>query len=272
MATTSPARRQVLPHPHTVLDELAPELHYDYAHETFKDRLRALITTNRYRRICDIGGGRTPLFTRDEVMDLGLDYTILDISQGELDHAPPGYRTMRADISAIPAEERRCQFDLVFSKYLAEHVRDGGAMHRNIFAMLRPGGRAFHYFPTMFAPAFVLNRLLPQGLSRVLKETFDPSQRGHPKFPALYSWCFGPTRKMRLRFAEIGYEIESYQPFYGTDYFLPIPGLRQLDAALSAWAARRRNPYLTSYVFVILRKPKDAGAPIHLVASQPDRD
>jgi SAM-dependent methyltransferase len=271
MATTSPARRQGLRRPQTVLDELAPELHYDHAHETFKDRLRALIAANHYRWICDIGGGRTPLFTLNEVKDLGLEYTILDISPEELAHAPAGYRTLSADICRIPAEERRPQFDLVFSKYLAEHVRDGAAMHRNIFAMLRPGGRAFHYFPTMFAPAFVINRLLPLGLSRMLKETFDPSQRGHPKFPALYSWCFGPTRKMRQRFAAIGYEIETYQPFYGTDYFLPIPVLRQLDAALSAWAARRRNPYLTSYAFVILRKPKDAGAPIRLVASQPDR-
>jgi SAM-dependent methyltransferase len=226
-----------------------------HAYLTYKDRVRELIIRGRCRAVCEIGGGRKPLFTAEEVSDLGLDYTILDISQEELDHAPAGYQTVCADICTAPADALTARFDLVFSVYLAEHVTDGATMHRNVYAMLHPAGRAFHYFPTLYSPAFVLNRLLPDRLTQFAKERIDPREREHPKFPARYSKCFGPTARMRQFFVDLGFDLEAYEPFYGTDYFRNIPLVGRVDGWLTDWAARRRNPYLTSYVFVVLRKP-----------------
>jgi SAM-dependent methyltransferase len=224
------------------------------AYHTHKERMRDLIVRNGYRRVGEIGGGRHPLFDPDEVGAMGLDYTIIDVTQDELDRAPAGYSKLCADIGTVSLEGLEERFDFVFSVYLAEHVKDGARMHRNIYAMLRPGGRAFHYFPTLFSPIFVLNRLMPDRLTQLAKTAIDPSLRGHPKFPAYYSKCLGPTPRMHRFFAELGYDVEAYEPFYGTDYFRKIPVLRRLDAWLTAWAARRRNPYLTSYAFLVLRK------------------
>jgi SAM-dependent methyltransferase len=229
-----------------------------YAYQTYKDRIRELIVTQGSRAICEIGGGRKPLFAVDEITRLGLDYTILDVSQEELDRAPAGYQKVCADVCTLPAGALVNQFDFMFSVYLAEHVTDGALMHRNIRAMLRPGGWAFHYFPTLFSPAFVLNRLLPTRLTHLAKLALDPSQRGHPKFPARYSGCYGPSPRMKKLFVDLGYEIQAYEPFYGTDYFRKLPILNRVDAWLTDWAASRQNPHLTSYVFLVLRKPTAA--------------
>lgn len=232
------------------------ELSHKYAFLTHKERIRELIVTNGYRSIAEIGAGRRPQFTPDEVSRLGLDYTIVDVSQRELDLAPSAYQKLCADICTIPVEAHRERFDLFFSIYLAEHVADGTTMHRNIYAMLRPGGRAFHYFPTLFSPAFVLNRVMPDRLTHLVKAAVDPGQRGFPKFPARYSGCFGPIPRMKRLFLDLGYEIDAYEPFYGTDYFTNFPLIREVDAWLTNWAARHRNPYLTSYAFLVLRKPE----------------
>lgn len=225
-----------------------------YAWRTYKERILELITANRYRTVADIGGGRKPLFSREEVEALGLQYTIIDISQSELDCAPSGYRKVCADICQLGPDVGE-RFDFMFSVYLMEHAADARAMHRNIYAMLNPGGRAFHYFPTLYSPVFVINRFTPNRLTHLVKQTLDPRQRGVPTFPARYSWCFGPTATMERRFAQLGYEIEAYEPFYGTDYLTKLPIVAQLDGWLTRWAARHRNRYLTSYAFLILRKP-----------------
>ena len=45
---------------------------------------------------------------------------------------------------------------------LAEHVPDGYRFHSNLFELLKPGGVAFHFMPTLYSPPFVINRLLPE--------------------------------------------------------------------------------------------------------------
>ena len=139
------------------LDEL--DFAYGVAHH--KEHCRRLITDNGFTTICEIGGGRAPLFSREEASTMGLDYTVLDISDKELRAAPDHVRKIEADIGALDLTRFSQRYDFMFSRMLAEHVRDGTAMHRNVLQLLRPGGMAFHFFPTLFTPAFVANRLLP---------------------------------------------------------------------------------------------------------------
>lgn len=230
------------------------ELDAEYAASGFKAKVVDLIATNRFTSVCDLGGGSRPLLTLEEVAELGLDYTILDISQEQLDRAPEAYGKVRADIcEAVTTLGPSERFDLMFSKMVAEHVRDGEAMHRNVFALLRPGGIAFHFFPTLFSPVFVVNRVLPERLARPLCHTAFSKEK--EKFPARYSKCYGPTASMRRLFERIGYEILEHRPFYRSGYFARVPVLRELDDLLGAWAARRNSPWLCSYAYLVLRKP-----------------
>ena len=227
-------------------------LDFAWAFEDFRDHCRRAIDVNDAETVCDVGGGWRPLFSIDDIHDLGVNYTVLDVSRHSLERTPPAYQTVCADI-CNPPRELDAAFDLVFSMFVAEHVRDGAAMHRSIFEMLRPGGVALHVFPTLYHPAFVANKLLPEQLTqRLVRRLVHHAD----KFPARYSWCFGPTRSMHDRLRAIGYEVLEFRPYYGTYYLGRLPVLRAVDDGLSRWAARRRMPYLTSFARLELRKPE----------------
>jgi SAM-dependent methyltransferase len=229
------------------------ELSHGEAFARHKDHCRRLIDEHRLHDICEIGGGRSPLFAGDEIRSMGASYTILDISPEELALAPGEYEKMCVDI-CTPAQPANVQrFDFMFSRCVAEHVSSGDAMHRNVYRMLKPGGIAFHFFPTLYSPAFVANRLLPQGLTSAVKARLVPGSA--PKFPARYSRCNGPTLRMRRFLEAIGYEILEFRPFYGTAYFGRLPVLRTFDERLTSWAANRRSTHLTSFAYLILHRP-----------------
>jgi SAM-dependent methyltransferase len=217
------------------------------------------IARDGHRSVCEIGGGRKPLLDLPVVRELGVEYTVMDVSQGELDRAPEGYSTECADICDPAVTRLGERYDVVLSRMVAEHVPDGAAMHRNVLGILRPGGVAFHFFPTLYTPVFVANRLMPDRLTDAVQRRI--AARDEPKFPARYSLCRGPTPRAVAALTAMGYEVEEYRPFYGTDYLKSVPVLGAIDDAIAAWAARRRNPWLTSYAFLRLRKPaRAAGA------------
>lgn len=234
---------------------LDAELDFRTAWQGHAATCRTLIERHRARAVCEIGGGRSPLFSPAELAELGLDYTLLDISAEELAAAPAGYDTLCADICSPNLADAAPRFDLMFSKMVAEHVPDGERMHRNVHQLLHPGGIAFHFFPTLFAPVFVLNRVLPERLTSWALERGLP--RDAPKFPALYSKCFGPTQRMHRFFTGLGYEVLEYRPFYGYEYLDRVPVLRRIDAGFWAWSGRRHSTRFTSFAYLVLRKPPD---------------
>ena len=231
----------------------AGALDYRRAFADFEPTVRRLIAENGHHNIGDIGGGRTPLLWPREVAELGVDYTLLDVSPAELELAPEGHHTLCMDITAPLDQANHQRFDLIFSKFVAEHVPDGAAMHRNILSMLRPGGHAFHLFPTLYHPAFVVNRLLPMHLTDRMRNAMSGVK--YPKFPAVYSMCRGPSPGRIAAFRTMGYEVVAYTGFYGTPYLRRIPLVNTADEAVNAWLARRRIRNLTSYAYLLLRRP-----------------
>jgi SAM-dependent methyltransferase len=237
------------------MSTMTQQLDYTAAFAGFEPKVLELIRENGHTEICDIGGGRTPLLWPREVEELGVEYTLMDVSEEELALAPKGHKTLALDITAPLDPSHHERFDLIFSKFVAEHVPDGGAMHRNIFSMLRPGGHAFHLFPTLYHPAFVANRILPMHMTDRLRNA--AAGVAYPKFPAVYSMCFGPTPEREAAFRAMGYEVVEYTGFYGTPYLRRVPGLNAVDAKVNAWLARRRVRNLTSYAYLLLRRPAE---------------
>jgi 2-polyprenyl-3-methyl-5-hydroxy-6-metoxy-1,4-benzoquinol methylase len=215
-----------------------------------------LINEFKVRRVCDVGGGAHPSLSLDEVRSLGLDYTLLDISAKELAKAPPGYTKLHADI--IKQQGRVPQgFDLVISTMLAEHVRSGADFHNNVRAMLKPGGVACHFFPTLYALPLLMNSLIPERLSRWLLDRFAPPDAVHLKFPAFYSWCRGPSRRQIRRLERLGYTVLGYYGFFGHDYYLKVPVLRTVHAALAKFLVAHPVPQWTSRAIVVLQRKRD---------------
>ena len=133
--------------------------------------VESLVEQYGARKICDIGGGANPVLPLQFIIDNQLDCTILDISSAELEKAPIGYKKLVQDIEAENSVQTN-QFDLVVSKMMAEHLRNGKLFHKNIFSMLKPGGVAIHYFPTLYALPFLVNKLIPDRISSFLLDIF----------------------------------------------------------------------------------------------------
>lgn len=230
---------------------LGPEAWSEFPH-----LIHRLASRSSVRRVCELGGGANPLLPLEFVRQRDLSYTILDISAEELAKAPAAYEKIQADLSSkefSPSGE----FDFVFDKMLVEHVADAETFHRNVFRMLAPNGIAVHFFPTLYAFPFVVNLLFPERAAYHLLDLLSPRDKyWKKKFPAHYDWCFGPTEAQIRRFEGLGYEVVGYRGFYGHGrYYRKIPPLRKLHEAMMRTLVRRPIPALTSFAWVMLRKP-----------------
>lgn len=219
----------------------------------YDDTLRSLVASYPNADILELGGGRRPSFRLSDMPTNLKSYTVNDISESELSLVPDGYDKACFDVSG-DASAFEGRYDVVFSRFLAEHVRDGRAMHRNVHKVLKPGGVAFHLIPTLYALPFVINRLLPERIGQKVLDIFSPRREISPKFPAYYSQCYGDTRAMRRLFKDIGYERVEIRNFYGHFYYETIPGLRDLEKWFSELAARHQWSAVSSYAYIFAFK------------------
>ena len=223
----------------------------------FEQRVAGVARESGAVAVGELGGGANPTVGLPELVGRSLDQTVLDISPEELARTPADVERLCVDLCAEtpPVEDR---FDLVYSRMLCEHVRSGRTFHRNCYAALRPGGYAVHFFPALTAVPFALNRVLPTSLSRRLVERLFPARRRggkHAKFPARYSWCFGPTPSQLARFRSVGFEVVACDVGIGHGYYDRIPVLRGLERAKARLVLRHPSPWLAAYVVVVLRRP-----------------
>ena len=215
----------------------------------YGDELKAIVEEYPSADVLELGAGRWPSFPLSEMPPNVRSYTVNDISEHELSLLPDGYEKARFDVSGDAAAFRDT-YDVVFSRFLAEHVPDGPAMHRNVFEVLRKGGVAFHLIPTLYALPFLINKLLPERLTYSLLKRLSPRRAISPKFPAYYSACYGNPEKMKRLLASIGYSHVEVRNFYGHFYYEKIPGVRQVHERFSSVAANRDWHLLSSYAYV----------------------
>ncbi len=227
----------------------------EYEWANFSSYIQGLLKEHQPQVICDIGGGKNPLLAVDYLRKHQLECTILDISRDELDKAPTGYRKLLQNIEALEFHINS-QFDFVYSRMLAEHIHNGLAFHKNVYAMLKPGGIAVHLFPTLFAMPFLINKIMPEGISSVLLDIFAPRDRNHrAKFRAYYNRCYGPIPAMIKMLESVGFEIIEYHGLIGHVYFNHVPIIREIHRIYSNFLLRHPNPYLTSFARITLRRP-----------------
>ena len=220
--------------------------------------VRRLVEEQGVRSVCDFGGGANPVLSLDFVERLSLRYLIVDASAEELAKAPDGYATRVLDLMAPGADLGGEPFDLVVSKFVAEHVADPAAFHGAVRRAVRPGGLAAHFFPTLPSPPYAVNRLLSGSPSRWLRDLLQPGARGrggHERaFPAYYRWCAGPSRRQYRRLASEGFEVVDYVVLVGHRYYERFPRVQRAADAVSRQALRLRHPAISTYAAVVLRR------------------
>lgn len=215
----------------------------------YGDTLKSVVASFPHAAVLELGAGRRPSFTLEEMPSSIQSYTVNDISAEELALLPQGYDEACFDVSG-DASNFSDHYDVVFSRFLAEHVSDGEAMHRNVHQVLRPGGVAFHLIPTLYALPFVINKLLPERLTGWVLAKFAPRRAINPKFPAFYSMCYGNPERMGRVLKKIGYSKVEIRNFYGHFYYEKIPVVRTLHRRFSELAAKRNWTSLSTYAYI----------------------
>ncbi len=167
--------------------------------------------------IYDIGGGSRPYIGRAEKAEKSLTVIGTDISQSELEAAPPGAydRIICADITRYTGEEKA---DLIICQAVMEHVRDSDGAFRGISTILKPGGVALLFMPSRNALFARLNLLLPESWKRkILFSLFPHKAEGHDGFPAFYDQC--TPRRFRALAEKYNMTVEELHSYYISSYF-----------------------------------------------------
>ena len=215
----------------------------------YADELKRIVASRENADILELGAGRWASFTREEMPGSVRSYTVNDISEAELSLLPEGYDKACFDVCG-DATNFADTYDVVFSRFLAEHVPDGEAMHRNVFQVLRPGGTAFHLIPTLYAVPFVINKYLPETITDMALSLFSPRRSISPKFPAPYSACYANPDRMTGMLMDIGYREVQFRNFYGHFYYERIPILKQMHEKFSELAANRDWHIFGTYAYI----------------------
>ncbi len=222
--------------------------------------LEAIIRARKINRVADLGGGANPMLASDFVARENIDYTVFDIDQRELDKAPTAYHKICVDISApksaFMAAVGEKTYDMVFSHMFIEHLQDAEASHKNIFAMLAPGGLAIHMYPLPYMIPLAINRLLPEWLTRMMVRVAQPNRAldgNAGKFPAYYRMCLNPSATTRRRFEALGYMVREHVAYIGHSYYDRLAPLAWLEEKMRAVLVKLRIP-MTSVAVIILER------------------
>ncbi len=231
--------------------------HHQEAWNNHYSYLTDLIIRKNLKKICEIGGGANPLLPLSFIEQHDLEYVVLDVSAEELSKAPEGYSKVMGDITSDNIDHLGKDYDLIFSKMLAEHVMHGITFHQNIKQLLKPGGMAFHFFPTLYSLPFTLNKIVPESFSLKLLSYISKERNNmgnHGKFPAYYSMCYGPTKKQINILQQLGYRVDAYTGFFGHDYFKNMGMLHWISNLTTRLLLKYPIARLTSYSYVVLTK------------------
>ena len=207
--------------------------------------------------IGELGGGANPTLGLTESSDRALELTVLDISPSELERTPQQVKTLCVDLCAgePPVRDR---FDLVFCGCCA-NTSDPAA---------RSTPTATPPFDPVATPCTSSRRRRPSrslstgccppgSASASGRPSSRPGNGGgkHGKFPARYSWCWGPTAAQLRRYRSVGFEIVSCDVGVGHGYYDRFPPLQALEQAKAAYVLKHPSPWLAAYVYVVLRRP-----------------
>ncbi|HLW90382.1 MAG TPA: methyltransferase domain-containing protein [Roseiarcus sp.] len=207
-------------------------------------------------RMLEVGGGRGPLLQPAEAAAAGIAVTINDIDARELSFAPKEFDKAEFDISGDIDPTLSGAFDLIVSRMVMEHVGDARRAWSNIAALLKPSGVAMAFHPTLYAPPFLINLMLPDTMTGPVLRWFFPNRHDgdYPKFPARYQMCVSDPARVGPILRSCGFREALIVPFWGHGYFRAVPGLRELDAALQRLAEARDWRALTTYAYTLARR------------------
>jgi SAM-dependent methyltransferase len=200
--------------------------------------------------ILEIGGGAHPSFENRS----NISYTIVDPDSKELNKSPKDVHKLNLTIEQMDSQQ---QYDLIISKMVLEHIPSPDEFHEKVFQLLKPNGKAIHFFACRHSiPSFV-NRVLPEFMSDALLRLLqNRNTEDYPKYPAYYKRTNGGVTSQIKYFEGLGYEVDAYNSYVGHKYFQSIPILKQLEQLYTWVLVQLKMKSLATVALVILKKKK----------------
>jgi 2-polyprenyl-3-methyl-5-hydroxy-6-metoxy-1,4-benzoquinol methylase len=201
--------------------------------------------------VLEIGAGANPSISQELADQFDINYFIQDIDSEEL-RKVKGYHftILHQSIDTIEG-----QYDLIISKMVLEHTPNPLSFHQNIHRLLKPDGKAIHFFATLYNIASITNVILPDFLSRrLLKKVTSRDLDQHDKFKAYYRKCTGPTQSTINFYSSLNFQIVQFIGYCGHNYFWKYPFLYSLEKAWSKLLVKRQNPWLCSNAIIEICK------------------
>ena len=223
--------------------------------DTYEATVARFMNARPNQLVVDVGGGKSCPFARYRRPELATRIVAVDVSTDEIstnrdvDEARVGDIMQNLPFAAGEA-------DMIVSRSVVEHLVSLDAFLATSARVLKPGGAFIHLFPGRFALFAVINRALPNWLSRRVLFFFHPAAVGICGFPAFYDKCYSTAVERSLR--AHGFELEEcrityYQSRY-FDFFFPA-FLASAAYELIVRAMGWRN--LGAYLLIVARKRRD---------------
>lgn len=142
----------------------------------FEDLINQASTSSN--TILELGGVSRPVLQKSE----GYRYVGIDIDDEFIhDKYYDGFYCQSVE------DELPEKGDLIFSKYLMEHVKEVKTSYKNQLLALNHGGKMIHLYPLGYHPFSLLNKLVGNKLARKIIPFIRKGSEGVTGYPAFYS-------------------------------------------------------------------------------------
>jgi SAM-dependent methyltransferase len=200
----------------------------------------------------DFGSGKECRFARYRSPGADVRIVGVDISETELAENQDVDEKRVADGTAgLPFDV--AEIDLVASRYVLEHLADTERFIADSGRVLKPGGYSIHLFASKYAPASILNGVLPPPVSNRLLDLVHPECSGVIGFRAYYDETYPSGLASLLKrhgFEVVDIAVNYYQSHYYS-FFVPLYVLNALYEML-VQAIRLEN--LAARAMIVARK------------------
>lgn len=200
-------------------------------------------------RILDVGSGSQCCYA--ESLSVGKAVVGLDLTGTGLRKNWGVRHRVQANVEgALPFADG--SFDLVTSRSALEHFANVPAALSETGRVLRKGGRAVHLLPLRHAPFAILNRALPNALSRVLLRWLHPD--GHGLGHVSYYCDCTPSRMHRLLEMSGMQVLECHLSYAQSSYFGCFLPVFLLSACYEWCVARLGATSLAAYALYVAER------------------
>jgi SAM-dependent methyltransferase len=175
------------------------------------------------QRVVDVGSGHYCPFARHRRSDRRTTLIAIDILESQLLNNEVADIRVAADVcQGMPLND--ASVDVIVTRSVLEHLADNETFVRECSRVLRPNGQCIHVMPARYSPFAILNRILPEKVSKALLFYFFPEWKAECGFYAYYRNCYYPRISEIL--AENGFVIKQitfryYQSIYYR-FFVPL--------------------------------------------------